>query len=293
MKKEMECKIVQDLLPSYIEKLTSSESNDFIERHLKTCDKCKNTLECMSKNIKPNGKIDVKSDIKYFKKFKFKIGKWKFISLILIVLVIVGICKMYYNYSLCNEISEKNKRTLSEYQNADNFKYSFFITSQTGGSEAIHLYKNGIRVEKIKNENGIFETTRWYNDNTKEYIELYHNLNGRNIAVINSDEHSDSNYIMNNFGVDGISWLGNNWVLKNVSIEKIDGKSYFVTQETITGTRVKAYFDTETGLMRRVVHKSEDGHMMAMEIRDLEKGVVTDEEVQRPDLQGFEIMDHL
>ena len=45
--------------------------------------------------------------------------------------------------------------------------------------------------------------------------------------------------------------------------------------------------------MRRVVHKSEDGHMMAMEIRDLEKGVVTDEEVQRPDLQGFEIMDHL
>ena len=27
-----------------------------------------------------------------------------------------------------------------------NFKYSFFITSQTGGSEAIHLYKNGIRI---------------------------------------------------------------------------------------------------------------------------------------------------
>ena len=28
------CKVVQDLLPSYIEKLTSKETNEYIEKHL-------------------------------------------------------------------------------------------------------------------------------------------------------------------------------------------------------------------------------------------------------------------
>ena len=35
------CKIVQDLLPNYIEKLTSDETNIFIEKHLKECEDCK------------------------------------------------------------------------------------------------------------------------------------------------------------------------------------------------------------------------------------------------------------
>ena len=35
MKKE--CKIVQDLLPSYVDKLTNEETNQYIEEHLKEC----------------------------------------------------------------------------------------------------------------------------------------------------------------------------------------------------------------------------------------------------------------
>ena len=37
----MKCDVVQDLLPSYADGLTSEESNREIEKHLKTCEKCK------------------------------------------------------------------------------------------------------------------------------------------------------------------------------------------------------------------------------------------------------------
>lgn len=35
MKANNKCKIVQDLLPNYIEKLTSNETSEFINEHLK------------------------------------------------------------------------------------------------------------------------------------------------------------------------------------------------------------------------------------------------------------------
>ena len=47
MENEKICKIVQDLLPNYIENLTSKETNIFIEGHLNTCSNCKNILENM------------------------------------------------------------------------------------------------------------------------------------------------------------------------------------------------------------------------------------------------------
>ena len=40
MKEKTNCKIVQDLLPNYIENLTNEETNRFIEEHLKECPEC-------------------------------------------------------------------------------------------------------------------------------------------------------------------------------------------------------------------------------------------------------------
>ena len=39
MKEKRDCKIVQDLLPNYIEKLTNDETNKYVEEHLKECSK--------------------------------------------------------------------------------------------------------------------------------------------------------------------------------------------------------------------------------------------------------------
>ena len=36
----MKCEIIRDLLPLYIDGLTSKESNQEIEKHLKNCEEC-------------------------------------------------------------------------------------------------------------------------------------------------------------------------------------------------------------------------------------------------------------
>lgn len=52
MKKDPDCYLILDLLPNYMEKLTSDETNLFIESHLEHCDQCQKTYITMSKEIK-------------------------------------------------------------------------------------------------------------------------------------------------------------------------------------------------------------------------------------------------
>ena len=73
MKEKVECKVVQDLLPNHIEKLTSEETNKYIEEHLKTCEECKNVLKNMKKEIKINEEKINKREVKYIKKYNNKI----------------------------------------------------------------------------------------------------------------------------------------------------------------------------------------------------------------------------
>lgn len=41
------CDIIRDLLPSYVDELTSKESNAAIDEHIKNCPACKKILENM------------------------------------------------------------------------------------------------------------------------------------------------------------------------------------------------------------------------------------------------------
>ena len=69
MKEEMACSIVQDLLPNYIEKLTSNETNIVIEKHLETCENCKEAYEQMTVDVGNTEKVpDI--ELKFLKKVK-------------------------------------------------------------------------------------------------------------------------------------------------------------------------------------------------------------------------------
>ena len=52
MKNQKQCKIVQDLLPTYIEDLTSEETNQYIEEHIKNCNDCEQALLDMKGELK-------------------------------------------------------------------------------------------------------------------------------------------------------------------------------------------------------------------------------------------------
>ncbi|MBS1315556.1 MAG: zf-HC2 domain-containing protein, partial [Anaerotignum sp.] len=47
----MKCEIIRDLLPSYVDGLTSEESNREITAHLAECATCKEILEQMQEEV--------------------------------------------------------------------------------------------------------------------------------------------------------------------------------------------------------------------------------------------------
>lgn len=86
MKSQKYCKVVQDLLPLYIDDLTYKETNQFIENHIESCDECKQVLIDMEGEIKLE-KITNCIEIKGLKKVKRRI-RLKIFSLIIVFIVL-------------------------------------------------------------------------------------------------------------------------------------------------------------------------------------------------------------
>ena len=83
----MKCNIIRDLLPLYCDKLTSEDSNEEIEKHLRECEECNNIYESM--NNKEDDIKAVNKDVKPLKKIKKRI-KLKVIAAILGTLAVLS-----------------------------------------------------------------------------------------------------------------------------------------------------------------------------------------------------------
>ena len=134
-----QCKIVQDLLPLYVDKVSSDESNKLIEAHLKECDECNKVLNIL-KNEEKVSNVDEKDAIKRFnKKLKRKNLKIIIITILIIILVaFLGWRLLYvnettvkYTDNLVNvEIPEDEG--IDIYINAKNYKNGYAILVKTG-----------------------------------------------------------------------------------------------------------------------------------------------------------------
>jgi hypothetical protein len=69
MKQELDCMIVQDLLPNYIEKLTSDVTNHAVEEHISSCEQCNELLNIMNAEITTKKTVP-KRELKFLKKIK-------------------------------------------------------------------------------------------------------------------------------------------------------------------------------------------------------------------------------
>jgi hypothetical protein len=47
----MDCRVIKDLLPMHIEKLTSEQSNELIREHVRSCRECRQTLDCLRSDL--------------------------------------------------------------------------------------------------------------------------------------------------------------------------------------------------------------------------------------------------
>lgn len=95
----MECSIIRDLFPSYIDGLTSGESNHIIEEHLRECAECREYLKGMKAELASVRYVEVnkaqaKAEIGVFK----KVRKRMFYAVFMTALVVTILCTIYEAY---------------------------------------------------------------------------------------------------------------------------------------------------------------------------------------------------
>lgn len=150
-----DCKIVQDLLPSYIENLTSKDTNEYVEGHLKTCEDCTSVYNNMKADLKANV-TSPKAEIDYMKKVrkKMKIAeKLLYIVLLLFIIFVLvfwreifsficytDICNRYLEYQ--EDVFEAGNYTITRRENQT---YSFSYRTPEKGVQIMEDTTDGTK----------------------------------------------------------------------------------------------------------------------------------------------------
>lgn len=95
-KQNKDCKIVQDLLPNYIENLTDEVTNEYIEEHIAKCPECARILKDMNGEIKLEH-INQDGEIKYLKGIHKRVRRT--IAIVSLLVIIIAACIVGYTYN--------------------------------------------------------------------------------------------------------------------------------------------------------------------------------------------------
>ncbi len=171
------CKIVQDLLPNYMEKTTFDETNQFIEEHLEQCEECTRVYNNMKSNLEvPTENID--KGVDYMKKVNKEVKHLKFWKKVLIVIAsIIGILAgiVLYRYSVLTNLYNLEVK---------NSKFDNFYYEQKSGNVVIKQYQKNNVMKMIKegtlDADGNIKTWKNLNtgeaymiiENSKQYLEV-------------------------------------------------------------------------------------------------------------------------
>ncbi|MDO5715769.1 MAG: zf-HC2 domain-containing protein [Tissierellia bacterium] len=125
------CKIVQDLLPLYVDGVVHEKTKEFIEKHLKECNDCKQLLKDMTEEVQlPLEQED--SFLKHFKKkMRFKKIFLSGISILLTTCLFLGIfyyifhwdTTIPYNQNLI-KIEVRDDSLISHFYGSSYYKFS-------------------------------------------------------------------------------------------------------------------------------------------------------------------------
>ena len=89
MKNDLTCSVVRDLLPSYVEGLTSNETNAAIENHLAACPDCAARRDAMAAS-EETGTAEQSREVDYLKTVKRKSGRRVLIAIVCTLAVILA-----------------------------------------------------------------------------------------------------------------------------------------------------------------------------------------------------------
>ena len=289
MNEKKDCNIVQDLLPNYIENLTSSESNKYIEEHLKNCSECKSILDNMKKEFNVDINKQDKREVKYIKKFS---NKLKFLKIILTVILISFIGIYGYKFWIIKSMQGK----IAEYKNITNFH--IIKTS---------YYFNTISVQEsfVKDDDYLVHVKVMNSEPTKEIISLkngntYMKVGENTKVFFNSMPIQASEKVYNNLETNSL-WelLVNVFTCNIISVKCNDKDCYkidnFRNSELLFPEQgYCVYIEKETGQIVRSEEGTRDNETGGIytQVSDYryEFNTVTDEDLKEPDVSEYEVV---
>lgn len=246
-----DCKIVQDLLPNYIDNLTTTESNEFIETHLKDCKDCSKVLGNMKNDLKNDDDKKNKKAINFIKKYNKKMRILKFIILFIILIFLASFGrKIIIMQSLANkskDIASTEKYNLYYNIYAYNYIYSFL------SSKKDEQYIRSFLFTQLTNNNDA-QISEYCNGNTSNYYREVENE--KKIAILNYEKGgilplelkdicftrivSSRNFIRNVFRV-SITNMKNEYYISNIWLENFGNCDLYVSKETGTIKKIILY----------------------------------------------------
>lgn len=131
--KQIDCDVIQDLLPSYSDKVSSDATNKLVEEHLKTCKKCSTALRNMNKEIDTEIVENQDEQIDYLKKYK----KNKIITIIFAITLTIDIILGIFTMSIITFNILRDKELFIDVNDV-NTEYMF--TNEHDGKDCLEVY---------------------------------------------------------------------------------------------------------------------------------------------------------
>ena len=285
-----ECKIIQDLLPNYIEKTTSEETNQFLENHIKTCSNCyKIYIDMKEELLIPYGLNDNK-EVDYMKKFNKKIKSFKLLKILAFIvcsIFITLLCIILYRYLMLTRIYNLHLQT----NKLTNVYYHAETTLNT-----IDFWKKDNILKRVENDTNVEKSgTFWRNLDTDEGLLI---LDSSKIYVYTPSGQPSENlpygFIINYDTILKRLKLAINpcVVVKNVKYDNKNCYSLNFNGNDFFDNTVE-FYEKNTGLLlfesghSQFINSQESINYEAKYTYKLD--VVSDEDVEKPDLSEYEL----
>lgn len=283
-----DCKIVQDLLPNYIEKLTNEETNEYIEKHLKECKECTKMYENMKKELEIDTTKRDKREVKYIKKFS---NKLRILKMILLVILIAFIGIIGYKAIVIKSMQGK----MDDYKDITNFH----ITKTSYGFQQV------IVQEEFCNDDNYLVHVKTISE-SNEKREIFSTKSGNNyltsgdvkVAILNSTPIHACEKVYNYLETENFGEFIAGIFSSHISSVKCNDKDCFKIENFKTSDLVFpeqgicVYIDKQTGLIVRVeegVRNNTTEFYTQVTDYKYEFNTVTDKDLKEPDISEYKI----
>lgn len=294
------CDLVRDLLPSYIYKLTSVESNKLIEKHLSECNDCKRVFENMKSSEIRSEENKSKKYINFAKKYKNKLRILNItLLLIFITILVIFSANTVRKMIIISDLSKKAQ----QYVTSDNFRYTISTYWNDGTLSKSETFVLGDKIKSI--------TYFIDNNSMSKYTEIGNKIDESGNpaqSIISSydtycyvEENNNEKILLtdSNFGgaisPSNLFYTENLWDLfkcalgSSIKGTSFMGKECYLIDNFKTNTCQlplnNYYIDKETGLL--IFINSSD---MTVTKYEYEFNVVTDEDMIAPDNSQYKVM---